>query len=123
MRSIWKLDQETFNVIAGAVLLTIIIFLLWSFGEYNKSYIVTTDTNVHVIDKYHEAEDCSYISDGNGGSYETCDPERFVVMFDNHETLDLKNREPWSQVQINALWHYHQEQGRLWTITKEAYPL
>ena len=115
MRRIWDLDQETFNLVAGAFLLAIIIFLLWCFDEYNKSYVVVTDTNVHVIDKYHEREYC------NGEGY--CDPEHFVVVFDNHQTVNLKNKEPWSQVVINSLWRYHQEQGRLWIIKKEAYPL
>lgn len=110
-----KMNQETFNLVAGAFLLCVTIFLLWCFDGYNKSYVVTTDTNVHIIDKYHEAEDC----DGEGH----CDPERFVVVFDNHEILDLRERQSWSEVKMNTLWHFHKEQGRLWTIAKEAYPL
>jgi hypothetical protein len=115
MRRIWDLDQDTFNLVAGAFLLTIIIFFLWCFGQYNQLYIVTTDTNVHVIDKYHEREYCD--SEGY------CDPEHFVVIFDNHETLDLRERQSWSEVRLDSLWHFHKEQGRLWTINKEAYPL
>lgn len=118
-----RIKDEWVDLAIGCILVTIIAFLLWSFGTYNKSYVVITDQNVHVIDKYHESEDCTWYTDSDGSSYESCDPERFVVIFDNHQTLDLKNREPWSQVVINSLWHYHQEQGRLWTIKKEAYPL
>ena len=118
-----NISQEWFNFIAGSILVLIIYLLLCGFSAFNKSYSTITDTNVHVIDKYHETEDCTWISDGNGGSYETCDPERFVVMFDNHASFDLKNREPWSQVRENQLWHWHKEDGRLWTIKEEAYPL
>lgn len=123
MKKIWDLDQDRFNVVFGIILLLFVVCAFSACSSYNSSYITITDQNVHVVDKYHEDEDCTWISDGNGGGFESCDPERFVVIFDNHESFDLKNREPWSQVQINALWHYHQEQGRLWTITKEAYPL
>ncbi len=110
-----QLDQDCFNVLAGGVLLCIIIFFLWCFGIYNESYVTTTNTNVHVIDKYHEAEDCS--------SDNICNPERFIVVFDNHESVDLHQRQLWSEVRMNTLWHFHKEQGRLWAIKKEAYPL
>lgn len=118
-----KLDQDCFNVVAGAILLFCITLLLLGFSSFNKSYIAITDTNVHVSDKYHEAEDCTTISDGNGSTYESCDPERFVVLFDNNESIDLRNQTAWSQVRVDQLWHFYKEQGRLWTIKKEAYKI
>ena len=121
MKSIWNLSQDSFNVVAGAILLFCICLLLLGFNSFNSFQITITDTNVHVSDKYHEAEDCTSMSDGNGGTYESCDPERFVVLFDNNESVDLRNQTLWSQVREGQLWHFYKEQGRLWTIKKEAY--
>ena len=118
-----NISQDWFNVGFGTVLIFCIYLLIAGFGSYNQSYITRIDANVHISDKYHKAEDCTWNSDGNGGGYESCDPERFVVIFDNNESIDLKDQESWSQVREGQLWHFYKEQGRLWTIKKEAYKL
>ena len=118
-----RIKNEWWDVVIGGILVLVIAFLLWCFSALNSSYVVITDQNVHISDKYHKAEDCTWNSDGNGGGYESCDPERFVVIFDNNELIDLKDQESWSQVREGQLWHFYKEQGRLWTIKKEAYRL
>jgi len=100
-----RIKNEWWDVVIGGILVLIIAFLLWCFSVFNNSYIVTTDQNVHVTDKYHKAEDCTTTSDGNGSTYESCDPEQFVVIFDNNKSIDLKQQTVWSQVRVNQLWH------------------
>jgi hypothetical protein len=123
MRNIWDLDQNSFNVVFTILLIIFVVCTFTACSSYNSSYITVTDQNVHIVDKYHKAEDCSWVSDGNGGSYESCDPEKFVVIFDNQQSYDLRNVEPWGAAREGQLWHWHKESGRLWTIKEEAYPL
>lgn len=123
MRSIWDLDQDSFNIVFIIILIIFVAITFSACSSYNSSYITITDQDVHIVDKYHKAEDCNWYSDGNGGGFESCDPEKFVVIFDNHESLDLKNVEPWGAAREGQLWHWHKEDGRLWTLKEEAYPL
>lgn len=123
MRSIWDLDQDSFNVVFAIILIIFVVITFSACSSYNSSYITITDQDVHIVDKYHKAKDCNWYSDGNGGGFESCDPEKFVVIFDNHESLDLKNVEPWGAAREGQLWHWHKEDGRLWTLKEEAYPL
>jgi len=106
---------------ASDTTLMILLCMFIAFSFYgcdlvNRSSVRKVAQQVIVRDKYHKAEDCSYMD-----SVEYCDPERFVVLFDNNESIDLK-KSNWQTVHEGQTWHFHKETGRLGIeINRSAY--
>ena len=117
------MTKDNSDLIIAICVLLFIVLTFVGCTSFNESHITIVDEDVHVVDKYHKAEDCTWYSDGNGGSYESCDPEKFVVIFDNKQSVDLKRAEPWAEVREGQLWHYFARKGRLWTMDERVYKL